>query len=570
MAAGAPERAWSAAGARPGPWWTLRRLALTALGAGVVAAAAFLFRFNVLGGALGGFDNDHFIYLIRTDALLAGEQPLRDFADAELRGAWPALTYAVSAWAQQLGGRTLLTEAYLTVGLLALAHALVFVLALDLSRRWTVAALAALATVATMPKLYNYPKVLALAVGVWAVRAAAFEPTTLRLALAAAATAAAVLFRHDLGIYVAAAMGAALVVRDIDRWRLLVRHVAIYGAATAACLLPPVIWVQMYEGLPEYLRRAAASVAVEQSRTNLRLPSIDLSMPLAPANLEVAGYYLFWAVPLVAAAVLLPRLVWWRGPPPTREERATAFGLLVMTALANLSFLRANLAERFGDAVVVVALLAAWTAGTAALWRSALVRRLAVTAPVVLLAGVLAANSVLSEVGRELDTSGLSDSWEEVERRYGVVRGELRGMPPLAWSDAAAQGTLVAARYVAECTRSTDRLLGIGPVHEIHVFARRRFAAGQALFKLSLYTSIADQRRALDRLRTQSVPIVIADAGEYGYFDDLYPFIAEHLMQRYRDAGSIDVEGRPRFRVLVAADREPTRADPVLGLPCFA
>ena len=34
---------------------------------------------------------------------------------------------------------------------------------------------------------------------------------------------------------------------------------------------------------------------------------------------------------------------------------------------------------------------------------------------------------------------------------------------------------------------------------------------------------------------------------KYGYFDDLYPFIAEHLMQRYRDAGSIDVEGRPRF-----------------------
>ena len=80
---------------------------------------AFVYRFNTLGGALGGFDNDHFIYLIRTDMLLAGEQPLRDFVDAELRGAWPALTYAVSAWAQQIGGRTLLPEAFLTVGALA-------------------------------------------------------------------------------------------------------------------------------------------------------------------------------------------------------------------------------------------------------------------------------------------------------------------------------------------------------------------------------------------------------------------------------------------------------------------
>jgi hypothetical protein len=510
------------------------------------------------------------IYLVRTDALLAREQPLRDFVDAELRGAWPALTYAVSAWAQQLGGRTLLPEAYLTVGLLALAHALVFVLALDLSRRWTVGLLAAAATIATMPKLYNYPKVLALVFGVWAVRAAAHKPTTRRLALAGAATAAAVLFRHDLGIYVAAAMGAALTVRDIDRWRLLVRHVAIYGAATIACLLPSVIWVQVYEGVPEYIRHAAASVAAEQGRTNLRLPPIDVSMPLAAGNLEVAGYYLFWAVPLVAAAVLLPRLASWRGPRLTREERATAIGLLVMAALANVSFLRANLAERFSDAVVAVALLAAWTAGAAALWRSALVRRLVVIAPIVLLAGMLASNYMLSEVGRELDTSGLSDSWEEIARRYGVVRGELRRMPPVAWSGAEAQGTLVAARYVAECTRPTDRLLGIGPVHEIHVFARRGFAAGQAMFKLSLYTSIAHQRRALDRLRAQSVPIVIADAEEYGYFDDLYPFIAEHLTARYRDAGSIGVDGRPRFRVLVDADREPTRTDPVLGLPCFA
>src|SRR5688500_2732023 len=102
-----------------------RRVVLIGVTAAVVAAVAFVLRFNTLGGALGGFDNDHFIYLIRTNMLLAGEQPLRDFADAELRGAWPALTYALSAWAQQLGGRTLLPEAYLTVGLIALAHALV-------------------------------------------------------------------------------------------------------------------------------------------------------------------------------------------------------------------------------------------------------------------------------------------------------------------------------------------------------------------------------------------------------------------------------------------------------------
>ena len=48
---------------------------------------------------------------MRAEMLLRGQQPLRDFADAELRGAWPALSYAVPAWAQQIGGRTLLPEA---------------------------------------------------------------------------------------------------------------------------------------------------------------------------------------------------------------------------------------------------------------------------------------------------------------------------------------------------------------------------------------------------------------------------------------------------------------------------
>src|SRR5687767_8659562 len=113
--------------------------------------------------------------------LLRGEQPLRDFVDAELRGAWPAFTYAVSAWAQQIGGKTLLPEAYLTVGSLAFGHALVFLLALTLSKRWWVAFLAAAAAIATVPKLYNYPKVLALAVGVWAIRAVIIKPNTLRL-----------------------------------------------------------------------------------------------------------------------------------------------------------------------------------------------------------------------------------------------------------------------------------------------------------------------------------------------------------------------------------------------------
>jgi hypothetical protein len=266
-------------------WWRPWRVGIAGLVAMVVAACAFVYRFNTLGGTLGGFDNDHFIYLIRTDMLLEGEQPLRDFADAELRGAWPALTYAVSAWAQQLGGRNLLSEAYLTTGLLALAYAVVFLAALELSKRWFVALLAVAGAVATAPKLYNYQKVLVLALGVWALRAVVLRPSVARLAAAAAVTAVATLFRHDYGIYVAAGIVAALVAGNAGRWCAGARHVATYAAFTGVCLLPSLAWVHYYEGLREYVASSSASVTVERARTELTLPVFDSATLLSPDNL---------------------------------------------------------------------------------------------------------------------------------------------------------------------------------------------------------------------------------------------------------------------------------------------
>ena len=97
-----------------------------------------------------------------------------------------------------------------------------------------------------------------------------------------------------------------------------------------------------------------------------------------------------------------------------------------------------------------------------------------------------------------------------------------------------------AAGYIARCTTPDDRLLVTGAIHEIPVLARRRFAGGQAMFKLSLYTSERDQRRALAKLEQQSVPIVLADDREFGegFLDD-YPLFAttprDHLSSGRND-----------------------------------
>ena len=537
----------------------------------LIALVAFVYRFNTLGGALGGFDNDHFIYLIRTDMVLAGEQPLRDFADAELRGAWPALTYAVSAWVQQIGGRTLLPEAFLTVGALAAASAIVFLIALRLSRRWPIAVLAAAVTIVMTPKLYNYPKVLMLAVAAWALAEVVTTPSILRLGALALTTVVAALFRHDFALYIGAAAVAALVARDAGDWKAAGRSVAVYAVLTLVLALPSIAWVQIYEGIPSYISGSLASVAVERARTELFLPAVDLVAPFSGESLLLVTYYAFWAVPVVAAAVWLARAAM-----PSRfrfgpSERATGAGLLAMAILANMAFLRANLAERFGDAAVPVVLLAAWTVGTAAAWTSPAARATVALIPALLLVQMFAAAYDFSDVRRELDTSGLSDSWGKISRRYATVRDDLRGLPPATWqSHGDESGVLGAAGYVARCTSPDDRILVTGPTHEIPVLARRRFAAGQAMFKLSLYTSDQDQQRALARLEQQSVPLVLADVRELdgGFLSD-YPLVARHLAERYREAGTIDVDEEPRLRVFVDAHREPVRRDARFGLPCF-
>jgi hypothetical protein len=530
-----------------------------------IAVVAFVYRFNTPEGSLGGFTNDQFAHLMRAEMLLRGQQPLRDFRDAELRGAWPALSYAVPAWAQELGGRTLLPEAWLTLGAIAIAHALVFPLAFALSRRWWVALLATAAAILTAPRAYSYPKVLMLALGVAALRFAMSRPSALALGLAAVVTAIATLFRHDCGVYIAVGLMVGLIGLGGDV-RTLSRRLGLYAGFTALCLLPSALWVQVYEGIPSYVRGALVTAANEATRTKIELPPLWGFTVATSDGLVGLTYYAFWIV-LLAAAVVLAIRTFDKVSPLSAADRATALGLLATAALANYFLLRGSLSQRLGDAAIPVVALAAWTAGSAS-WRASPVVRWWTTAvPVALLLGIGTATAWYGDVGRHLDQSGLTQSWAKTAERYAAVSDSLRRLPPKDWSALERDESLPqAARYVAECTTPDDYLLVAAEAPEIHVFAHRRFAAGQAALAMGLYTSQDDQRRALERLSGQSVPIVLADASRFqSEFIWTYPLLARYISDHYREVGTID----DRFLVFVDASRTPRRVDPFSGLPCF-
>ena len=544
-------------------------MSLALLLACLVGLSAFTYRFNMLGGSLGGFDNDHYDILLRSEMVVRGEQPLRDFVDVELRGAWPALSYAVPAWAQRIGGRNMLSEAYLTVGALALSAALVFLLGLDLSRRWTIALLVAVLVIATGPKLYNYTKVLTLTMGALALRGAVGHPTVRRLSWAAAATAIAALFRHDYGVYVGVATIAGLLARDAWAWTTIARRVGTYASITTVLLLPSIAWIQFYQGIPSYLARNMEISRLEEARTHLQWPVFDGASLFSSDNLVPFMYYAFWLVLALGAGMLAWRTAGMAAR-ATPVERGVGSGLLAMGLLVTMFFLRSNLPARFGDAIVPVALLGAWCVGATAALQVRRSRVLAALPATVLLVSMLGAIWIIGEVPSELYSSGLSRSREQVAYRTTAVREELRNLPPETWQGIEITETLKATRYVSECTRAEDHLMVAGYAPEVSVLARRPFAAGQSKVAFSFYKSDFDQRRALERLKSQSVPIVLADYEEFeeAFVTD-YPLLWDYVSTHYHRAGIISVDEEPRHIVFADTRRSPSGTDEALGLPCF-
>lgn len=543
-----------------------------------VATLAFVIRFNALGGSLGGFDNDEFFILTRADAILDGEQPLRDFSDGELRAAWPSLSYQIPAWTEQVWGRTLLVYAWLVCGALALCATMVFVVARGMTGGWVVPLAAALAVIASYAKPYNYPKLLALCIAIALLRRTIAQPTTTRIALLAAWTVVAALFRQDYGVYVAVAAIPALVLvprigppkggrhtsepGGADLVRSAALRVGLYIGLGLLFALPSAIWIAYYKGIPHYITDILASVRGEGRRL-VSWPVVATAQPLATDSLIAALYYVFWAVPIVAIVFLIVsalRRSW-------DHHAALGVATILMALLVNYFFLRGNLPARFGDAIVPVVLLVAWMAG---LWSQArggsrFVARAAASALLVLM---IAAFFPINSIASELRTDGFN-SVSGIAGRFAEVSLMLRDQPPVTWTVKPRDGSMAIARYLAECTAPDDRVLVAINADEIPYFATRRFAGGQGSFYSNLLKSDDDQRLVLQRLAGQSVPVVVSHPNYHDEFAVNYPLVAQYIAAGYRDVGVIDYDEKPVLRVFVESARTPIRVDPVLGYPCF-
>ena len=237
----------------------------------LIFVVAAVYRFNLLGGQLGGLENDEFLVISRAAAMLRGELPTRDFVDF---GA--PLSYVATAGAMHVTGGTLLGHAVLSVLMLALGSALTFWIALRASGSWPIAVFVALVQIALGPRLYSYPKIVLYALGVLGWWACARRPSWPALAGLGVLTAVAFLFRHDHAVYIGLGTVVLLVVLGREAGVVgSVRALAAYSGVVTVCLAPYLLFLARNGGVLDHVRLGTQISRIDRARTQLRWPQFE-------------------------------------------------------------------------------------------------------------------------------------------------------------------------------------------------------------------------------------------------------------------------------------------------------
>ena len=549
------------------------------------------------------FHNDHFRLLAQARQILDGELPFRDFVDPGV-----FLQIHTSAAIQLLFGYRLLGEALLCISLLSAGYALTFVLAAQASRSILIALVLTLFVIVIHPRLYAYDKVFLLVFGLFLCWRYLDRPTTRHLAIAALGTAFAFLYRHDLGVYIGAGAVAMLVVAH---WRQgpgrLLRRLAIFGAVGALPLLPFLGFLEANGGAVEYFRSAVEYTQVRgegrreelAERTSFVIdPSADLlvlqaSPPvvsIAPGILQPANaipwlYHLFVGLPAVAIVVLLARRI-RRGPVAERmpSEVPKIITAAALCLAADRILLRDPLDIRLADVAAPTAVIGAWLLGqwigpwsprSARLGARRGARSIAWAASRAIAALALVGITWLSiaivgELPSQVADTGIRFGPRVAAARAAEVLHDVTTSPPIeAWAPADSTGLRALTRYVHECSKPTDRLLVTWFAPDVYYYSGRGFAGGQLFWFASYQTSPREQQRSLDKLRAESVPIIIAKSDGLEGFAKDYRDVYEHIVRNYRMVRDSGFGGQQPYQVLVDRRREPTGTYRRLSLPCF-
>ena len=223
-----------------------------------IAIAVFSFGYRYLSFGLTDDDLLHFVTGRQIQQF--GEWPVRDLVEEG-----DPLHDVISAGLQSMFGYRLAGEVFFDLAMLSIAAALTFVLATTVSGSIGIACAVTLLVVLFGERLNDYPKAFVLAGGLWLCFRYVDRPVRIRAALLGAATGMAFLLRHDLGVYLGIA-SVAVLVPQAARSTVAAAGIDLYAIAVAACVIPFLIYVQIYQGVPAYVAAAGRFTQREVAR----------------------------------------------------------------------------------------------------------------------------------------------------------------------------------------------------------------------------------------------------------------------------------------------------------------
>jgi hypothetical protein len=487
----------------------------------VVATTAFVVRFL----EVGAIENDHYVYLARAHQILHGAWPVRDFADPGM-----PLGYLLSALAAAIAGPTLLTDVVVTVALFAIGAGATFVLVRRASGSITLGLLAVAVLLIVPPRLYNSSKMLVPIIAMVLAWRYADRPSTGRAAALGAWIGVAFLFRHDYALYVGLAAALFLFVQHWGAWKSLMAAVGTCAGIAIAVVAPWLIYVEVQQGLPEYLASAMRFSVAERDRTVAQWPLV---------------FYAAAAIPVAAL------LVAWRG---TRHLLASqVIFATVLVVASELVLLRDEPAARLPDVAAITAVAAAIIIGR---FLTVRVRKPDTPPPILLASAIITVVGILLIIARTSIVSAVPEvatRWKQVSTRLHDGSPDIMPNPHLA----------VLVRFIERCSTPDERVLIGGFAPELPVLARRGFAGGLPDWIHGYYDHPDDVARARAQLAREHVALaVMLDGGDT--FAAAWPAVADDLHAAGLTRYDLQLTSRPVEIWL----RPTTILDGATHLPC--
>jgi hypothetical protein len=500
---------------------TESRLAQPRLTRASVAILVGIVAFVVRYALTGAIENDHFVTFARALQVRYGDWPVRDFEDPGF-----PLSYLLSTAVAALFGPSLLVNVLLCILLLAVTSAVTYLLVLRATTSQIAAIVASAFTVAVSPRLYNATKVIVPVVAIWLAWRYADNPRSRRLVELALWTAVAFLLRHDYLVYVALGDVVLLIACHLRLPRETVSRVAVYAGVSFLFILPWLLYVQAYEGLPAYFSSAARFTAAEGRRTATG------SLPWL--------FFAFVAIPVAGLIASFRRGLHLNG-----GQLASA---AVMLLSLDLVFLRDVLAARIPDVAAPTAIVAAATAAHVLSTR-------AVTRGAMIAALLIVAVQITTRVSAPRQPAEPLRRMSNITQRLRRVAPEIMPNPSLA--------PLV--EYLAHCTAANERILvaGFGP--EIPVLAHRPFAARLPTWLPGYYDDRTEVERAVRQLGRERLGAAVFLDGSM-VVARFWPALLQAIQERgFEEYMSTPINSRVRVWLPHVTD---ARRDPSTDLPC--